>query len=641
MRRGSRLLLALLAVAAAGGVAAQQERSPTSDARVAQPPPAEEGNEPGGFKGLFDFNWGGLPPIRTAGSLAYDLRASRAKGEASTMAHLFTGTFGARTYIYQPWFATVQASLRLTSAHTRTGAVDDPFAPHPATAGREQFASGNARIDVFPRSRFPFEVHVDRVDSRIDSGLSTGLDFRTTSIGMTQRYRPATGNWNVSAGYEHREQSGTGFRDTQDSLTADFGLRWKENDLSVGGSLSHARRRLVGESSDFRSLVARHSWSPVGPFSLNTTVNLTQTVDEFAGAPSDISVLQVSSVGLWHREGSPLSLSGAARAVVLRDDVTGHGIDNLSFTAGANYELTRNLRLTANGTVTTTRSSGAQAQGFSGSAGVSWQADTLNFAQFRYDRFATVNASVAASSGSQVEDETQGTVNAQAGHSVTRAWPLGSSSALSLTASQSLSVSRIESSLPAQAAQLASSRNSQRTALHMGSLTWTAGGDNKSLYARLTFSDSRELGGSHARFQLWNFQISGTIEFNRWRSLGGDFTLQRVAQRVGDHYLDAGTGLIPGETTGSTSASGEITYRDNRFLDMPGLRFTSRIKLAQDVLRQAGTLPSLPDRETRMWENRLDWSVGRLETGTLYRLSQVEGKRRDFLMFRVQRNFGD
>ncbi|NNU43918.1 hypothetical protein [Ramlibacter montanisoli] len=74
---------------------------------------------------------------------------------------------------------------------------------------------------------------------------------------------------------------------------------------------------------------------------------------------------------------------------------------------------------------------------------------------------------------------------------------------------------------------------------------------------------------------------------------------------------------------------------------MPRLRFVSRLKLAQDVLKQPGTLLTLPDRETRLWENRLDWSVGRLDTQVILRFSQVDGRGRQSIMFRVQRSFGN
>jgi hypothetical protein len=202
-----------------------------------------------------------------------------------------------------------------------------------------------------------------------------------------------------------------------------------------------------------------------------------------------------------------------------------------------------------------------------------------------------------------------------------------------LNGGQTLAVSKNHSSHSDQG----SIPNSSRTLLQTIAATWNTAKDGRSGLARASYSDSMELGGSESRFQLVNFQLSGNFNFDRSQSLGGDLTLQRVAQRSGDLQQPDGLGL----RTSSTGASGEITYRQQRLFGIPRLRFSSRLKLAQDVLKQAGTFTTIPDRETRLWENRLDWRVGRLDTQLMFRISEVDGKRRNFLMLRVQRSFGD
>jgi hypothetical protein len=323
------------------------------------------------------------------------------------------------------------------------------------------------------------------------------------------------------------------------------------------------------------------------------------------------------------------------RGLVLRDPLNDSGLDSLGLTLGASYELNRNARLTANGTVTTTDSNGIKAQGFSGSAGASWQADTFEFNGFRYDWFAGGSAGGSSTSGSS-PSETQTSLDAQLGHTLSRSWPVTSQSALVLNAGQTLSANQNRSSH----SELEGVAASSRVLLHTLGAAWNVSGENRTAYARATYSDSRELGGAQARFQLFNFQVSGNFEFDRNRSLSGDFTLQRIAQRTG---LQPGTGLglLVDQRTSSGGASGEITYRQQRLFGFPRLRFSSRLKLAQDVLSQPGTLATIPDRETRLWENRLDWLVGRLETQLVFRISEVDGKRRQMLMWRVQRSFGD
>jgi hypothetical protein len=273
----------------------------------------------------------------------------------------------------------------------------------------------------------------------------------------------------------------------------------------------------------------------------------------------------------------------------------------------------------------------------------SWQSDTVEYKGLRYDWFTsgTAGASTTNGSGSSATDpilgrETQTTLNAQLGHTVSRSWPITAQSVLVLNGGQTLSVTQNRSDPREPGLQ-----ESVRTLLHSAAATWNVNGENRTAYARAAYNDSTELGGGHARFQLFNFQLSGNFEFDRNRSLGGDLTLQRVTQRAGDLQPFNGAGLVLGERASTAGASGEITYRHQRLFGYPRLRFTSRIKLAQDVLKQPGTFASIPDRETRLWENRLDWSIGRLETQLLLRLSEVDGKRRNFLMWRVQRTFGD
>lgn len=636
--------LALLACLVAAGVA----RAQAAASGAATPTESGLAGETG-LAGLGLNGWR-VPPILASGNISYDLRASRAQGEGNSLSQLVTTNLVARSYIYQPWFATVNAELGVTTAWSRLSfgaASQDPFAAQERISSSERFLTGKGRVDLFPRSRFPFEVHVERSDSRVGSGMASSLDFRTKNIGFSQRYRPVSGAYNLSGTFDRRQQWGTGFRDTQDALTGDYSTRWKHNELSLGAAWNQSRRRATDEQSEFRTLVGRHSYAPSADLSLNTTVNWSQTLEDLLSAPMDMAVLQWSTVGLWRREKSPLTLTGAVRGLVLRDGAgDGRGMDSLGLTLGASYELNRNARLVATGNAITSNSNGSGAQSFGGSVGTSWQGDTIEFKPLRYDYFASGSAGASISSGSGgsaldalgSDRQTQTTVNAQLGHTVTGTFPLSTQSGIALSAGQTLSANASRSSI--DHAELGGSPGTSRNLLHTIGATWNIAAENRSAFARASYSDSAELGGSGARFQLLNFQLSGNFDFDRNRSLSGDLTWQRIEQPSGDPL--GGLGLTAdAQRSGSRSAGGEITYRQQRLFGVPRLRFTSRLKLAQDVLNQPGVLATIPDRETRLWENRLDWLVGRLQTQIVLRISEVDGRRRDFLMWRIQRNFGN
>lgn len=612
-------LLACLAVS--GEVAAQAGvQDALANAAPQSTAAAEPAQPPASGTGL---KWRGAP-IATSGSVSYDLRASRSPGEPNVLSQLVTSSLSASTYIYQPWFATANGTLGVTIGRSRGGIEEN-------NASAERFITGNARVDLFPRSRFPFEVHVQSTDSRIDSGLASSLDFRTQNFGFSQRYRPESGAYNVSASFDRRAQIGSGVRDTQDVLAADFNTRWKYNELSLGLSQSQARRAASDQQSQFRSLVGRHQYAPASALSISTTVNVSQTEDQGVTANSDLSVMQWSSIGVWHPEGSKLAMSGSARALLLREGTANHALDSLGLTLATTYELNPRTRLIASGSANSTSSDGKPVQALAGSVGASWQGETVQVMGLHYDPYA--NGSVGAA---HAGDDNQTTMSGQLGHTLSRSWPIASQSMLALNAGQTLTLSQNRSS-NIESTDLPTS---VKTILHSASVTWNTGGDNRTAYARATYNDSREIGGSHSRFQLFNFQLSGSFTFDRSRSLSGDLTVQRSLQRAGDQRLAGGLAPLMGERTSSAAASGEIVYRHLRPFGVPRLRFTSRLKLAQDVLNQPGAFVTIPDRETRLWENRLDWLVGRLETQLVFRISQVDGKKRELLMWRVQRSFG-
>ncbi|MBI5275359.1 MAG: hypothetical protein HY854_02780 [Burkholderiales bacterium] len=620
----------MLACLAAAGACAQDVDNPpaeTPDTTAAAPL-----QEPSSFFPIPAGPW--LGPVPLGGTLTYDLRASRGRDEGASLSHLLTGSLHGRTYIFEPWFATLGGILRLSTATSRAGAIETgPFAPREAMTTTEQFITGNARLEVFPRSRFPFELHVEHNDSRVGTGLQSTVDFRTLNIGFSQRYRPVGNGWRLYGAYDHYSQVAGGQSQSQDVLTGEYAAHWKGNDLSVGLSASQARRS-GGDSTMFQSLVTRHNYTPAPALSVDTTVNLTHTQDRLAGAPSDLAVLQWSSVGVYQPEGEKYSLTGTARAMMLREDVTGNSLESFGLTLGGTYNVSGNVRLSASGHTTLTRGDAGTAQSFSGAGGASWQGDSIEFAGIRWDPFASATLGASTASGSGVE-ETQTQLQAQAGHSLSRPIRLSDTSGLVLQMSQTLSATHIRTTAPPVPGALPPS---QRALLHTASATWTASAGSASAYARIALSDSRELTGNRSHVQLANFQLSGSFEFDTRSSVTGDLTVQRTLQVTGASSLGL---AAPGERSVSVGASGEITYRHQRLFGVPRLVFTSRLKLAQDVLRQPGSFLTVPERETALWENQLTWGMGRLEAQVLLRISQVEGRRREALVLRAQRSFGE
>jgi hypothetical protein len=629
----ARWKLTLIACAAASVAAQAQVTAPSDAGALPAAPATEESSSP-------EREWR-LPPLRFSGNIAYDMRALRAKGENS-LSNVVTGTIGTGTYIYQPWFATVTGTVGLSASHTSTSAPVSvvPFSStevHDRMNTQERFVTGNARVDLFPRSRFPAEIHFDRQDSRIDSGLASPIEFQRQNIGLSMRYRPDGGAYSVVGAYDHRSQTGSGLRSTQDSLSSDFSTRWKFNDLALGASFNRARSEGFDNDSRFTSLVARHAYTPSNALSLNSTANITRTEEGGAGQ-SDLQVLQANSVGVYHPDRAPYTVTASLRGLVLRDRNFDAATDSLGGTLGINYEVNPNFRVSGNAGATGTHTTVGNSTFGNAGVAATYQGDALEFRKIRYDWFASGSAAGSIGSTSNGSTASDRNLGLQLGHSANRTWPLSPRSNIGLSASQSLATTYAQSSREEDSGQGSSVAKSL---LNTVALSWQQSGDGKSGYARASYSDSMELGGGHSRFQLFNFQVSGNFELGYGRSISADLTYQRSVQRVAD-LVGTGDALAAGgPRSRSAGAAGEITFRQNNVFGVPRLRFQSRLRLAQDVLKQPGQLQSIPDRETRLWENRLDWSIGRLETQLELRMSQIDGRRFDSLWVRVQRSFGN
>ena len=588
-----------------------------AQATVAEAPDAGGRSEPAG-PGL---RWR-LPPVIWSGSLAYDLRVDRAGTEPNSTQHYLTATLNGMTYIYQPWLALLNGTLNVTRSHGSggaDGAVDD-----------SRFVTGGLRLSVFPRSRFPLDVRYEVTDSRTESSLAGAVPYQSRSFGITQQYRPPANEFRLSASYERRSQEGSSFgTDTQESLMADFATSWKRHMLQVNATRSLNQRQLTDESVDLRTVVARHSLISGGELSLETSANWAQTDDRLLIGANSTEIVQWSSIGLWRPEGTGLTVSGSARGFHFDSEQLGQS-DTTNASLGANYELTRNLRLSGNASVT--RTNGATATVWNGALTGTYQGDVIKVGEATYNWSGGV-----AFSQARIEGLEDNTASGQLGHSLTRIWPLDSRSSLTGSLGQSLSAAYSfgDAQVPGRLEQGLS-----RALTHTAGLTWYSNQEDRSAYARLSASDARQLDGERSRYQLLNLQVSGTYEIDRYRSWSGDLTVQRVFL----NSLVLPTTLGPPNPFGferqiTHSASGEVTWRQLRVFGVPRLRFQSRLRLSQDARSQANALTSIPDREDASWENRLDYQVGRLDTTGLVRLSRTDGLWRGLAHLRVQRNF--
>lgn len=561
--------------------------------------------------------WRGLhiPPIRVWGSVAYDLRAEDVGQQRRTIENLVTTTLNASSYIWEPWFAIVSGGLGVTVSR-----IDDHD-----LAGNDHFLTGYGRLNLLPRSRFPFEAHYEVNDSRIDSGLGASASYRSTRFGVTQRYRPEQSGLQFLVSYDHNTQDATTTgKDVQDTLQFDTAHSWNKNNASLNANWSHNRRLSTDEETSYRTLVARHSYAPSSALSVETVANWTET--DFALRLFDTTTrfLQLSSIAFWRDPSRPLTVTSSARLFSLSTAADGDTLDSrqMSGTVGAVYLVNQNLRVTGNMSLTRTDTGRENFTTTNESVGATYQGDTKALGNFSYDWFA--GTTLSYTSGGVNES---GFIGAgQVGHSVARSYTLGENSRLNITFGQNVA---------AQTGAIADENSaSTRQLVHYGSVTWSKLEGETSTFVRLNASDSRFLDGRKERFQLINLQATRARELSQHSSWAGNLTIQAIRQQS---QLEGVT--VTPDRGFVTLASADLTYQHLKAFGVPRLRFFSQIRINRDDALQVLGEPI--NREQKSWENRLDYSIGRLESRLTLRIAEIDNERRWLLMWRLIRYFGE
>lgn len=99
--------------------------------------------------------------VDVSGSVGYALRSLSGSSNLDTTSNQLRGVVNARSYIWQPWFATADASLRFTrdsSDYEGGGASTDT-----------SILSGDLDLNVLAQSRTPFSLSYSASDSRVDT----------------------------------------------------------------------------------------------------------------------------------------------------------------------------------------------------------------------------------------------------------------------------------------------------------------------------------------------------------------------------------------------------------------------------------------------------------------------------------------
>ena len=568
-----------------------------------------------------------IPPVRVWGELGYDFRQENFETGSDTLEHAVIARLNGSTYLYQPWVATLDGGVGFDLRRTErdTGDTDSDN------------ITGYGKLRLFPRSRFPFEAYADVTDNRSDSDLA-GLDIERTRYGIIQQYT-STGGAAYKLRYEHtnhindsRSATGTSdFReDEADLLQASFNKSINAHNFYFDSQLNIIDRENSADRTETLFSSLRHTYTP-GP-ALSAEDMLTYNVTDLQQALSDIrtGILQLHSFGFWRpKTERPLRINATLRALERTTESGGNEntLHSATGTLGATYQWTPNWLFS--GSVGATGIEGetdSELQTFQ-TAAANYTSDQTNLGGFDAGWFA--QADFRNNTDDQGSLQSYG---AQAGYNLRRDLMTGRAAQLLFNASQSAALHTESDGF-----------NSQRL-LSQLSLTWSSREATISKMIRASLSDTRTFAsGSRAdevagEFQLANLQASLDQRLSTTSTLSGNLTIQATRDDA-DNPL---AGMNPENGEWTPTASVDVSYYENLLFDVPRLTFRSTLRFISDSYLPLFDEPDrINGREDMRWENRIEYTIGRLQVRAIGRLSEIQDEKQTFFLFQVRRMFGD
>ncbi|MGI9320301.1 MAG: hypothetical protein ACR2O5_02725 [Thiogranum sp.] len=570
-----------------------------------------------------------LPPIRFWGELGYDFRLETFEGGDDLTENAGIVKLNASSFIYQPWLATVEGGLGLNLRRTKVGSGDSD----------NDTVVGDGMLRVFPQSRFPFEAFAERSNSNTDGDLS-GLDIKRTRYGFLQRYTTKKGA-GFRLGYERSDLTNdvTGDRsanqlgdrkDVTDLLRAGFNKAFGAHSINFDSNINNVDRVDSSDRTRTSFSTLRHNYRPSASLSADDMLTYNLTDVNQGNSQFENGLLQLNSFAFWRPFNKPALRANASMRALMRTTET-RSSDNTAYsmtpTLGATYEwgprwvLNGSVGGTGTDTGTDTEVSTFQ------TANAIFTSRTYMLGGFDASWFGQLDAR----NNTDDDGSVQG-AGAETGYNFGRNLPARTGTIWRVDLRQSIT------------AREATDNFSSQTLRSNVSLGWNRNAGSTSSMMRLTASDSRthadgdDIGSIEGNFQVVNFQASLDQRFSNTSALLGNMTLQATRDDK-----PAREGIID-ESDGewNPTASIDLTYFQRLLFGVPRLTFRSTARFISDsyfpVLDESRTNT---DRDDQQWENRVDYSIGRLQLRGIARVSRIRELNQTYFLFQVRRLFGD
>ncbi len=579
------------------------------------------------------------PRVNLWGEMGYDFRHERFGGEEQgddNNTHFGRLRVNAATYLWQPWIALLDGGVGLNLRVEDRDSEDRDG----------HFVTGDGRLRLFPVSRFPFEAFVERSNT-VTNGDLTDLDIDTTRYGVQQRYTTDEGTSFLFRA-ERFDQT-QNFRDEADRhdvtdlLDLNLFKAHKGHNLSWDSKYTRIDRK-GGPAEDnvrfFTSL--RHQFRPNATLSTEDLVTFAN--ERFDQDPDDQlnRVLQINSFAFWRPATErPLLLNGTLRLFGTRTE--SGNFDSKAYLSSAtlsgNYQWSRRWNIVADAGYTDVRTdNGDNREDNNGSSffqriGARYTSANISLGRFHYGWSGLTRAGNSyrdnrVSSEGDDDKKMIQELELELGHNLRRQATV-SGGFLAFNVGQNAD------------AFFDTDGRATYILLNNIAFSWNQQGENAMTFARLSASDSRTYGGGGRlgdednEFQIVNLQLSRQQNLSRRSSVSGNFTVQTVRQ------VSTGRGAGGRWRPASTA---NLTYRHRALFKVPRLRFRSTLRFFTDAyvpLTDQGRVDNDVDRNDRIWENRLEYTIGRLDLRLISQISKRRNADRNLLLFQLLRRFGN
>lgn len=587
-------------------------------------------------------------------------RTVQSDGEGDATQRGLTLSLDGVGYIWRPWFATARLGLDISQISTeldQEGTVGDQHTD-------DRILAGEARTNLFPRSRFPLEAFVDIFDSRIQTdtvGVALqDLDtLRRERVGATQHYRTPSGesNYVLQAVRTRVTELDDSHEDSEDLLASGsqrFGSQTLDYRVTQRNAVRHDVEADTRGNQTDQGLTLRHEIQPSEALTVETVYDAAQEDEELAvtGIRQDRqdTASSMDNFTTWRPVGSPWTVRthlGGQRRDGRTDSLNTRETSSIA-SVRTSYDITRALVLAMDvGTSRNRRDTDPEVRRTFENASLNYSPAAIALSEtvhYHWGASATVgntnannarsvqSASVGLRHGVDhiISDDGGRTVTESLNESATEFGDSNDTRLLTLNHQASLSVfwSRVASNTLTQL-NLTDTRTRGRQSAALQ--------DEQSPPAIEPFPTATPEPAAaeppqdvHQVVQTADVYASHQLLVSRFSSWEGNARVGVTRQN------DSGV------ETESTFADASVGYAYRHVFGVDQLRFRSRLEYASHWVDEedTGTRDTVQDGERRAsWDNRLDYIIGLLSLSLSRTVTVVADKYRRIIGVSATRRF--